>query len=149
MKKILFILLLACTFAACSKEEEKYSTGGVTPIAFRIYPDTYTAEAGTVIKVKTPVPTVHFAYYDELPGVPAENGMRLNSTNIGEDNPMSLSFPYTYENEYYSLIQTDVWSYEITVKELDKPCKFGLRFGVNDCGIPLGGGIMINYVLSE
>ena len=149
MKKILFMLFAALAFVACNNEEEKYSTGGVVPIAFRIYPDTYTAEAGTIIKIKTPVPTVHFAYYDELPGVPVEDGLRLNSTNIEEDDPASLSFPYTYENEYYSLIQTDVWSYEITVKELDKPCKFGLRFGGNQGGIGLSGSIIINYVLSE
>lgn len=137
MKKILFILFAALAFVACEKEKEEGAGNFPPPQLLNILPNSYNAQAGAVIKVKTPIPTYNNSY-------------RINSHpfDTGVDK-MPMTFPASNENEYYKLVQTSADTYEITIKSFDKPCTLDVRFVNTDDEILNFGFVTINYTPAE
>ena len=153
MKKILFFIFAALVFmfaalafVACEKEENSplsdntLSNGSFPPKMFTLTPDVFNAEAGTVIFVKTPMPTYNVDYFN--------NKKESYPTGIKK---IPATYPAIYENDYYSLVQTACDTYEITIKPIDKTCIFGLVFRdepSNNDRIKLGY-ITVNYTSAE
>ena len=137
MKKILFILFAALAFVACDKEEN--SNTSFVRTRFHLENSEYNAEAGTVIKVKTPMPSCNMFYNDEL-GEEYKTGVEKIPT----------VFPSSYENDYYSLVQTSDDTFEITVKPISKPCSFTIVFNNKSTkGQHHYGLLKVNYTPAE
>ena len=139
MKKLLFVLFAALAFVACEKENGEIA-GSVSPTKITLTPNVFNAEAGTIIKIKTPVPTYNACYFDE--------GNKSYDTGVEK---IPVVYPSTYENDYYSLVQTAKDTYEITVKSIEKACTFTIFFRdePNNKGHWNLGYITVNYTPAE
>ena len=139
MRKLLFVLVAALAFVACKKEENSELLNSTPPEIFTLTPNIFNAEAGTIIKIKTPVPSCNMYYINE--------NDHLLRTGV---NQMPTTFPATYENDLYSLVQTSDDTFEICIKAIDKACIFHIKFSNTDksIGHP-SGAIRINYALAE
>lgn len=138
MKKILFILFAALAFVACEKDGESGKANS-SPRSFISPKDIDTnAKAGTVFKFKTVMPTYNDSYRDG-DGIKYDTGI----------NKIPVAYPSTYENDYYSLVQTANDTYEVTIKSIEKACTFTLFFrGKEDIGAT-SGYFLINYTPAE
>ena len=138
MKKLLFVLFAALAFVACEKEEESGKANS-SPRSFISPKDIDTnAKAGTIFKFKTVVPTYHDSYRDGE-GVSYDTGIEK----------IPAAYPSTYENDYYSLIQTANDTYEVTVKSIKKACSFTICFKNNEGNGEISGYFPINYTPAE
>ena len=137
MKKLLFVLFAALAFVACEKDKEESAGNFQPPHMLNILPDSYNAQAGSVIKIKTPIPTYNNSY-------------RINDRpyDTGVDK-MPISFPSGNENEYYKLVQTSADTYEITINPFNKPYKLDVRFVNTDDEVLNFGFVTINYTPAE
>lgn len=139
MKKLLFVIVAALAFVACEKEKNSGILDSTPPEIFSLTPNTFNAEAGTIINIKTPVPSCNMYYMNE--------NDYLLKTGIKQ---MPTIFPATYENNLYSLVQTSEDTFEITIKTISQTCSFHIRFSNTDesIGHP-SGTIRVNYKYAE
>ncbi len=96
------------------------------------------AKAGTVFKFKTVKPTYNDSYRDGE-GIKYDTGI----------NKIPVAYPSTYENDYYSLVQTANDTYEVTVKSIEKTCAFTLFFRDKEDIGATSGYFLFNYTPAE
>lgn len=135
MRKLIIAMLAALAFVACEKEEKVpyQSCPGIPSEEFLISPNYYDVEAGAVVKINTPIPSFHLGYITMG---------KLWSTDYDFDPE---SYPVTYENDYYSLVQTSATSYEITIKDIDESCGILLQFRGKESDIITYGEVVLSY----